>query len=60
MAGPQVVSDQIAVLPPGIESDAKKVNSDLDQGIENNLDAILIGNKLHENVKYAVKNHVVT
>ncbi len=60
MAGAQVVSNQIAVLPPGIESDAKKVNSDLDKGIENNLDAILISNKLHENVKYAVKNHVVT
>jgi osmotically-inducible protein OsmY len=60
MAGAQVVSNQIAVLPPGIESDAKKVNSDLDKGIENNLDAILISNRLHENVKYAVKNHVVT
>ncbi len=60
MAGPQVVSNQIAVLPPGIESDAKKVNSALDKGIENNLDAVLIMNKLHENVKYAVNNHVVT
>ena len=60
MAGTQVVSNQIAVLPPGIERDAKRVNADLDKGIENNLDAILISNKLHENVKYPVKNHVVT
>ena len=60
IAGPQVVSNQIAVIPPGIESDAKKVNSDLDKGIESNLDAALIQSRLHENVKYAVKNHVVT
>jgi osmotically-inducible protein OsmY len=36
------------------------VNSDLDNGIESNLDAALIKNKLHETVSYAVKNHVVT
>ncbi len=60
LAGPQVVSNQIAVLPPGFESDATKVNSDLDKGIESNLDAALIKNRLHETVSYAVKNHVVT
>jgi osmotically-inducible protein OsmY len=56
----EVVSNQIAVVPVGIESEANQVNSDLDRGIENNLDAELIKNRLHENVKYAVKNHVVT
>jgi len=60
IAGPQVVSNQIAVIPPGAESEAKKVNSDLDKGIESNLDAALIQDRLHESVKYAVKNHVVT
>ena len=60
VAGAQVVSNQIAVIPPGAESEAKKVNSDLDTGIESNLDAALIKDKLHESVKYAVKNHVVT
>ena len=59
-AGSQVVSNQIAVIPPGAESDAKKVNSALDQGIESNLDADLINDKLHDGVKFAVKNHVVT
>ena len=54
------MSNQIAVIPPGAESEAKKVNSDLDKGIESNLDAALIKQKLHESVKYAVKNHVVT
>jgi osmotically-inducible protein OsmY len=60
MAGNQVVSNEIAVIPPGAESEAKKVNSDLDKGIESNLDAALIKDRLHESVKYAVKNHVVT
>jgi osmotically-inducible protein OsmY len=60
IAGAQVVANQIAVIPPGGESDAKSVNKDLDKGIESNLDAALITENLHDNVKYAVKNHVVT
>jgi len=60
LAGAQVVADQIAVIPVGGEKDAKAVNSDLDQGIEKNLDAALIQNKLHERVKYEVKSGVVT
>jgi len=60
LAGAEVVSNQIAVVPPGVESKARDINSDLDKGIESNLDAVLIENRLHENVKYAVKNHVVT
>jgi hyperosmotically inducible periplasmic protein len=60
LAGTQVVADQIAVLPVGLEKEAKAVNSDLDTGIENNLDAALIQNKLHKNVNYKVKSGVVT
>ena len=60
LAGAQVVADQIAVIPVGIEKEAKAVNSDLDQGIEKNLDAALIQNKMHDNVKYEVKSGVVT
>ena len=56
----QVVSNQIAVVPPGGESAAKAVNSDLDAGIEKNLDAALIQNKLHKGVTYDVKSGVVT
>ena len=55
-----VVSNQIAVIPPGDTHDAKALNSDLDKGIEKNLDAALIYDKLHDGVKYSVKNHVVT
>lgn len=60
IAGGQVVSNQIAVVPPSAESDAKAVNSDLDKAIEKSLDAALIQNRLHKNVKYSVKNGVVT
>jgi hyperosmotically inducible protein len=60
MAGGQVVADQIAVLPPGGESDAKSMHSDLDKGIEKNLDAALIQNKFDKDVKYKVKSGVVT
>ncbi|MGH9744036.1 MAG: BON domain-containing protein [Candidatus Acidiferrum sp.] len=60
IAGSQVVSDQISVQPPGDESTAKKVNSDLDEGIEKDFDAVLVGHKLDSVVKYDVKNGVVT
>jgi hyperosmotically inducible periplasmic protein len=55
LAGAQVVANQIAVVPSGAEKEAKAVNSD-----EKNLDAALIQNKMHNNVKYEVKNGVVT
>jgi len=60
LAGSQVVANQIAVVPLGVEEEAKTVNADLDIGIEKNLDAALIQNKMHDNVKYEVKNGVVT
>jgi hyperosmotically inducible protein len=60
IAAGEVVSDQIAVLPAGAESESKTVNSDLDKAIDKNLDAALIQDKLHKGVKYDVKNGVVT
>src|ERR1035437_8567574 len=60
IAGAQVVSNQIAVIPPAAESEAKTVNSDLDKGIEHNLNATLIQNRLNKGIKYDVKNGVVT
>jgi len=56
----QVVANEILVLPPGGENDAKAVNTDLDKGIGNNLDAALIQNGLQKSVKYDVKNGVIT
>jgi len=60
IAGQQVVADLIIVLPPGNESNAKEVNSDLDKGIKDNFDAALVGHKHYSDVKYEVKNGVIT
>jgi osmotically-inducible protein OsmY len=60
LAGAQVVANEIAVSPLGGEKEANAVNSDLDKGIEANLDAALIQSKMHDDVKYAVKSGVVT
>ncbi len=59
-AGGQVVSNEIAVVPPDAKSEAKTVNSDLDKGIEKNLDAALVESGLHKGVDYSVKSGVVT
>src|SRR5271166_3588391 len=60
MAGAEVVANQIAVIRPGAEHDAKKMSSDLDKGIEGNLDAALLQGRLHKDVNYAVNHQVVT
>jgi hyperosmotically inducible periplasmic protein len=59
LAGGQVVADEIAVLPPGYESTAKSVNSDLDKGIENNLDAAFTQAGM-KGIRHTTKNGVVT
>ena len=59
-SGTQVVANEIAVTPIGGEADAKNVNSALDDGISNNLEAALIKAKLRDGVKSSVKNQVVT
>jgi len=58
-AGGLVVANEVAVVPPGAEQMAKTVNSDLDKGIEKNLDAALVANRFGSQVKYEVKNRVV-
>jgi hyperosmotically inducible protein len=60
LAGTQVVANEIVVLPPGGESTAKNINSDLDKGIENNLSAALLQNTLNKNVNFKVNSGVVT
>lgn len=55
-----VVAGQIAVVRPGAGNAAKDIKSDLDKGIDGNLDAALINGKPHNNFKCSVKNHGVT
>ncbi|HEY2016734.1 MAG TPA: BON domain-containing protein [Bryobacteraceae bacterium] len=60
MAAGQVVADQIAVVPANMASDAKAINSDVDKAIEKNLDAALIQHRFKKDVRFDVKNGVVT
>ena len=60
LAAGQVVAMEVAVIPVGDEARAKAVNTDLDKGIEHNVDAALLRAHLHDSVKYEVINAVVT
>lgn len=60
VAGTQVVANEIGVRPPGEESTAKKVESDLDKAIDKNVDAVLVQHKLNHDVRYDVNNGTVT
>jgi hyperosmotically inducible periplasmic protein len=59
-AGSAVVADEIGVRPKDDEGTARKVDSDIDSGIEKNLDAMLVEHKMNHAVRYDVKNEVVT
>lgn len=59
LARGQVVANEIVVLPPGVESTAKNINSDLDKGIENNLNAALLQNGMNKGVSFNVNSGVV-
>ncbi len=54
-----MLANEIAVRPPN-NSDARTVDSDLDKGIDKNLDAKLVQMHLQHAVRYDVKNGVVT
>ena len=57
-SGSEVVADEIAVTPPN--TSAKKVNSEMDHGIEDNLKAAFTKDRVDRHVNYSVKNEVVT
>ncbi len=54
------MTNQIAVTPPGVEGEGKRVKPDLGAGIEKKLDAALITNGLRKAVKSDVKNGAAT
>ncbi len=60
LAPGQVIANEIAIVPPGAASEAKQINSDVDQGIEKNLDAALLQDGLRKQVSYQVRNGVIT
>ena len=54
------MADEIGVRPKGDESTAKKVDSELDAGIDKNLEAMLVEHRINRAVRYDVNNGVVT
>jgi len=59
-ASGQVISNQVAVRPPGGESTAKDVQSDTDKAIDKNVSAVLTKHKWNREIRYDVKEGVVT
>lgn len=55
-----VIANQITVLPMGMESQARSIESDLDAGIEHNLDAALTTTPFKDSVSRSVEAGVVT
>jgi len=60
-AGPRIVSNEISVEPVGNERDARKIESNVDDGIESNFKAVLISKGLdRQHIRYDAKNGVLT
>jgi hyperosmotically inducible protein len=60
-AGTRVVANEISVEPVGSESQARKMESNLDDGIESNYKASLISKGLDkQDIKFNAKNGVLT
>jgi hyperosmotically inducible periplasmic protein len=60
-AGGLIVANEIGVRPEGAEGDAKKVDNNLDKGIEDNYRAALTANGMdNQHIRFDSKNGVVT
>lgn len=56
-----VVSNEIGVRPEGVESDARKIDSNVDASIEKDFKAVIIANRLeNQHIRYDAKNGVLT
>jgi osmotically-inducible protein OsmY len=60
-AGSRIIANEISVEPVGNEGEARKMESNLDDGIENNFKAVLISKGLDkQHIRYNAKNGVLT
>jgi osmotically-inducible protein OsmY len=60
-AGPRIIANEISVEPVGNAGDAKRIESNLDDSIENNFKAVLISKGLDKgHIRYSAKNGVLT
>ncbi|MGB8129845.1 MAG: BON domain-containing protein [Candidatus Angelobacter sp.] len=56
-----VVSNEIGVRPEGVEGDAKKIDSNVDDAIEKDFKAVIIANRLEkQHIRFDAKNGVLT
>jgi hyperosmotically inducible protein len=56
-----VVANEIGVRPDGVESAARKIDSNVDSAIEKDYKAVLIANRLdNQHIRYDAKNGVLT
>ena len=56
-----VISDEIGVRPEGVESSAKKIDSNVDDAIEKDFKAVIIANRLEkQHIRFDAKNGVLT
>jgi len=60
-AGAYVISNEIGVRPEGVESDAKKIDSNVDDAIEKDFKAVIIAHRLeNQHIRFDAKNGVLT
>jgi osmotically-inducible protein OsmY len=60
-AGGYVISNEIGVRPEGVESDAKKIDSNVDDAIEKDFKAVIIAHRLEkQHIRFDAKNGVLT
>jgi len=60
-AGPRIIANEISVEPVGNERDARKIESNVDDGIESNYKAVLISKGLDkQHIRYDAKNGDLT
>ena len=60
-AGGLIVANEIGVRPAGAEGEAKKVDNNLDKGIQDNLRAAITANGMdNQHIRFDSKNGVVT
>jgi osmotically-inducible protein OsmY len=56
-----VVSNEIGVRPAGVEGDAKKIDSNVDDAIEKDFKAVIIAHRLEkQRIRFDAKNGVLT
>ncbi len=56
-----VISDEVGVRPEGVESAARKIDSNVDSAIEKDFKAVIIANRMEkQHIRYDAKNGVLT